>query len=378
MDENYIDSDDESIEEKESTKPIKKINNITSIITIYNTYFNRNNINLKPNYQRELTWSFDKMCVFIDSIMKGYVIPSFILSTIYKKNNDNYNYECIDGQHRLTVLKKYMNSEFIKIGPYEKYIYFEKYENNKKIKIFYQLNNNIKQKYKNCREMTNEEKMFFEDTQLQFVIIESDITDIQKCDIFNRLQNGEKVNGITKVKNINHKITDYLRNNNIITNIIVNEFKDIIKNKIVKRNTEIFLIEYYIYLLIRLIVIYDKKNFEINFLNLNIKKYLINNASSMKIKGDMNNIYTNIIKHKNEIKDKINFKLIPELFLIIFFIKVYNEEIFNLLNKKSIDLLNKNYNSIDSYRINEKSIVSKESIMLNYDKIKLLITENNK
>lgn len=378
MDENYIDSDDESIEEKESTKPIKKINNIPSIITIYNTYFNRNNINLKPNYQRELTWSFDKMCVFIDSIMKGYVIPSFILSTIYKKNNDNYNYECIDGQHRLTVLKKYMNSEFIKIGPYEKYIYFEKYENNKKIKIFYQLNNNIKQKYKNCREMTNEEKMFFEDTQLQFVIIESDITDIQKCDIFNRLQNGEKVNGITKVKNINHKITDYLRNNNIITNIIVNEFKDIIKNKIVKRNTEIFLIEYYTYLLIRLIVIYDKKNFEINFLNLNIKKYLINNTSSMKIKGDMDNIYTNIIKHKNEIKDKINFKLIPELFLIIFFIKVYNEEIFNLLNKKSIDLLNKNYNSIDSYRINEKSIVSKESIMLNYDKIKLLITENNK
>jgi|SaaInlStandDraft_6_1057023.scaffolds.fasta_scaffold18015_1 hypothetical protein len=263
-------------------------------------------------------------------------------------------------------------------GPYEKYIYFEKYENNKKIKIFYQLNNNIKQKYKNSREMTNEEKMFFEDTQLQFVIIESDITDIQKCDIFNRLQNGEKVNGITKVKNINHKITDYLRNNNIISNTIVNEFKDIIKNKISKRNTEISLIEYYTYLLIRLIVIYDKTNFEINFLNLNIKKYLINNSPSMKIKGDIHNIYTNIIKHKNEIKDKFNFKLIPELFIIIFYIKIYNEEIFNLLNKKSIELLNKNYNSIDSYRINEKSIVSKESIMLNYDKIKLLISENNK
>jgi|SaaInlStandDraft_5_1057022.scaffolds.fasta_scaffold10434_1 uncharacterized protein with ParB-like and HNH nuclease domain len=119
MTENYIDSDDESIEEIneiEITKPIKKINNITSIITIYNTYFNRNNINLKPNYQRELIWSFDKMCIFIDSIMKGYVIPSFILSVIHKKNNNNYNYECIDGQHRLTVLQKYMNSEFIKIG----------------------------------------------------------------------------------------------------------------------------------------------------------------------------------------------------------------------------------------------------------------------
>lgn len=378
MNENYIDSDDESIEEKEITKPIKKINNITSIITIYNTYFNRNNINLKPNYQRELTWSFDKMCIFIDSIMKGYVIPSFILSTIHNKNNNNYNYECIDGQHRLTVLKKYMNSESIKIGQYEKYIFFEKYENDKKIKIFYQLNNSIEKKYKNYRVMTDEEKMFFEDTQLQFVIIESDITDIQKCDIFNRLQNGEKVNGITKVKNINHKITDYLRNNNIISNTIVNEFKDIIKNKIIKRNTEFSLIEYYTYLVIRLIVIYDKKNFEINFLNLNIQKYLMHNSPIMKIKGDMNDIYTDIIKHKNEIKNKINFLLIPELFLIIFFIKVYNTEIFNLLNKKSTDLLNKNYNTIDSYRINEKSIVSKESIMLNYDKIKLLITENNK
>lgn len=378
MNENFIDSDDESIEENETTNPIKKINNITSIITIYNTYFNRNNINLKPNYQREFTWNFNKMCIFIDSIMNGYVIPSFILSTIHNKNNNNYNYECIDGQHRLTVLKKYMNSELIKIGPYEKYIYFGKYENNKKIKIFYQLNNSIKQKYKNCREMTDVEKMFFEDTQLQFVIIESDITDIQKCDIFNRLQNGEKVNGITKVKNINHIITNYLRNNNIISNNIVNEFKDIIKNKISKRNTEISLIEYYSYLLIRLIVIYDKKNFEINFLNLNIKKYLINNSQIMKIKGDMDYIYTNIIKHKNEIKDKINFLLIPELFLIIFFIKVYNEDIFNILNKKSIELLNKNYNTIDSYRINEKSIVTKESIMLNYNIIKLLITENNK
>lgn len=330
---------------------------------------------MKPNYQRELTWSFDKMCVFIDSIMKGYVIPLFILCSVFNKNN--YNYECIDGQHRLTVLNKYMNSELVKIGPYEKYIYFEKYENNNKIKIFYQLNDDIKQKYKNYRMMTDKEKIFFEDTQLQFVIIESHITEAQKCDIFNRLQNGEKVNGITKLKNINHKITDYLRNNIIIGNIIVNEFKNVIKNKFIKK-TEISLVEYYTYLLILLIVIYDKQNFEINFSNLTVKNHLKKNEQSMKIEGDIDEIYKNVIKHKNEIEKQFYYKLIPELFSIIFFIKVFNEEIFNLLNKNSMDLLNKNYNNIDNYRINEKTVVSKETIILIYNKIKILISENNK
>jgi hypothetical protein len=47
----------------------------------------------------------------------------------------------------------------------------------------------------------------------------------------------------------------------------------------------------------------------------------------MKIKGDIHNIYSNIIKHKNKITEIFNFKLIPELFIIIFYIKIYNEEI---------------------------------------------------
>ena len=379
-------SDNESDDEDIIENKLEKKNEITSISTIYHNYFTRNRINLQPNYQREFTWTFEKMCMLIDSLMKGYVIPSFILYKISpdeKKENKNvnYDYECIDGQHRLKVLQKFMNSESITIGPYEKYIYWEnikkdKLGNKTKEKVFYKLIPEIKAKYKkDAREMTVEEKNFFEDTQLQFIFITSKLVDKQKCDIFNRLQNGEKVSSITKVKNISHPITNYLRNHNIISLSIIDEWNDIIKTNLSKRGSvnskNNYLIDHFTYLVIRLIMIYDKKSLDINYLNLNIRKYLECNYLSTQLTSDIDVIYKNIIKIKNKITKKFDgYNLISELYIIIFFIKINNEEKYDKLNKKSIKEIMVNYNNLDKYKLNDKNkVVSKDTMNKFYKEI---------
>lgn len=331
------------------------------------------------------------MNTFIDSLMKGYVIPTFIL---YKLSNDEkknqkkgVDFECIDGQHRLTVLQKFMNSQTISIGTYDKYIYWnniKKDKNGNKIKekVFYKLTHELKSKYKKlAREMTIEEKNFFDDIQLQFIIIQSKLSDKQKCDIFNRLQNGEKVSSITKVKNISHPITDYLRNNNVISADIIDNWNDIIKTNLSKRGSitlkNNYLIDHFTYLVIRLILISYKKSLDVNYLNLNIRKYLENNYSNVRIDNDtdIDNIYKNIIKIKKNISKKFNdYSLIAELFIILFYIKIIDSEKFNKINKKSIKEIVKNYNNLDKYKFDNKNkVVSKDIMNKFHDEIIYII-----
>jgi hypothetical protein len=388
-----IDSDtDDDSNNNNGNKIDKKCDN-PSISTIYNMYFTRNRINLQPNYQREFSWSFDKMCTFIDSLMKGYVIPTFILYKLSfdeKTSDKNIDFECVDGQHRLKVLQKFMNSESISIGTYEKYIYWEnikkdKFGNKSKEKVFYNLTDEIKSKYKKfAREMTIDEKNFFDDIQLQFIIIQSKLNDRQKCDIFNRLQNGEKVSSITKVKNISHPITNYLRNNGIIGSLIIDEWGEIIKTNLSKRNSitskNNYLIDHYTYFVIRLMLIYDKKSLDINYLNLNIRNYLENNYSMVKINGDIEQIYKNIITTKKNIIKKFDgYILIVELFMIIFYIKITQDEMFDKINKKSIKEIINNYNVLDKYcKFDNKNKVVSKDIMNKFSTEILEIIEKNK
>lgn len=386
-DESDNESDDDTNEEQ---KIEKKIDN-PSISTIYHNYFTRKRINLQPNYQREFTWSIEKMNTFIDSLMKGYVIPTFIL---YKLSNEekkkekkkSIDFECIDGQHRLTVLQKFMNSEAITIGSYDRYIFWnkiikDKFGNKTKEKVFYKLTPEIKFKYRKlAREMTFDEKNYFDDIQLQFNIIQSKLNDTQKCDIFNRLQNGEKVSSIIKVKNISHPITDYLRNNNIICSKIIDEWNDIIKIKILKNGLgkNNYLIDHFTYLVIRLILIYSKKSLDINYLNLNIRKYLENNYAGVQINDNIDKIYKNILKIKKNIVKKFNgYTLISELFIIIFFIKINVPEKFDIINKKIIKEIFENYNNLDKYKMDDKNkVVSKDIMNKFYNEIISIIDKN--
>lgn len=167
-----------------------------------------------------------------------------------------------------------------------------------------------------------------------------------------------------------------MRNNNIINIKIIKEW-DFVKpvniNKIIKTHN---LIEQYTYLLIRLILIYDKKSLDIDFLNLNLSKKIKTNSTSIQLNTNIQEIYENIKIIKNKIIEKFNENtLIAELYMIIFLIILKNNDKFNLINKKSMDEILINFNNIKSYKLTN-TVVSKENMNLIYIKILLIIDKH--
>lgn len=64
-------------------------------------------IDLHPPYQRNFVWTLKDQKQLIDSIMRGYPLPNFIVSL---RKDDSY--EMVDGQQRATTISKYVKNEF--------------------------------------------------------------------------------------------------------------------------------------------------------------------------------------------------------------------------------------------------------------------------
>ena len=169
------DNDDIDEEEVDQEKlKIKMLKNLKydfasyEIKYIYETYLkNDGEINLSPEYQREFAWNNDKQDLFIDSIINNYIIPPIILIKLNDKKQ--YKYECMDGQHRLTVLKHYIEGK--PINPQDPhYIRYTKLEDNKKINIFYSKKKRL-ENIKDSRYMTEDEKAIFNDKKIIIIKI---------------------------------------------------------------------------------------------------------------------------------------------------------------------------------------------------------------
>jgi ABC-type Zn2+ transport system substrate-binding protein/surface adhesin len=98
------DEDEEEYEEEEDEEDENNLiinsNNITlnncTIISVYEQFLKNNTTELQPSYQRSLTWSFEKMLLFLDSLYYCPIIPAFILyklskDELKKKRKDNPN-----------------------------------------------------------------------------------------------------------------------------------------------------------------------------------------------------------------------------------------------------------------------------------------------
>lgn len=70
-------------------------------------WIKKDQIDLHPPYQRNFVWTLKDQKQLIDSIMRGYPLPSFI---IYQRENGCY--EMVDGQQRATTISKYVKNEF--------------------------------------------------------------------------------------------------------------------------------------------------------------------------------------------------------------------------------------------------------------------------
>jgi hypothetical protein len=315
-----------------------------SIRSVYSDYLSNPQIlQLKPPYQRDICWSAGKMNTFINSIMNQLVIPSYILYGLNstERKEEKYEYECIDGQHRLITIKLFMSNTMIPNST--KYIYW-KDETGRK--VFYSMGPDVLRRSRG-RNMTIEEKHLFNSfkMQLQIISCKSGLSLQKKCIIFNRLQNGEKLASYDRLKNANHPITSCIQENKLLN--YINDKKIINKISVIGNKK---LNQVYIYLLIRTFLIIDKKSLDIDFLDINITKYIYKN----------NNIENDISEICHKVKRILKFISIYEfpatliMELLYIFINIFANYGKTRLNAIIDNLIQKNkftyFNDIRTYR----------------------------
>lgn len=347
-----------------------------SVRPVFTDFLEEKSIILRPSYQRALTWSYKKMLYFLDSLFYFPIVPTFIickidkdeLKEIRKNNKDSpLNYECIDGQHRLTVIKKYIKGKPVTVNGKKQMLYIKEKNNDKNILIFYKLNSEIENrilstgiKRRNIRAMTTDERYAFNETQLSFILIQKQIDKNTKCNLFNRLQQGERVNSGTTTINSDHPISNFLRDNNIIKEENSDEYwKPILSTKI-KNYRYDELLNRMTFLIIHLIYITYKNSLDVNYNDSNMASYIKQKYKSSFLSDDvdMNKIYKQIIDNNAIIQKNISdYNIIEEFYFLIHKLLLdknsLSANIKLLLNNKE---LCKKYNNILFYK---RSINSK-------------------
>ena len=161
--------------------------------------------NLNPDYQRDFSWSIEKQNLFIDTIMKGYIVPPIIILKRTRTTEDDYKYECIDGQHRLKVIKYFIESKPIPKNN-ENHIIF--WENDNEQKTYYNFNV-VNLKGKKGIQLSLKEKDIFNSFEIGLIMIDdignTSETKLFLKDVFLRLQKGESVKTLDKLRNHSHK-----------------------------------------------------------------------------------------------------------------------------------------------------------------------------
>src|SRR6266851_2227345 len=147
-------------------------------------------IDLDADYQREKIWSREDQEKLIDSIVQNIDIPKIYLART--KDNENFDYECIDGKQRMATLLDFFKPEPTEDSPLVVRIAGEKYT------------------YKRLRdELANLAKKV-EDFELSFVIYPETVDDLFLREIFRRLQLGVRLISGELLKTFTGTIRDFI------------------------------------------------------------------------------------------------------------------------------------------------------------------------
>ncbi|MEO9458002.1 MAG: DUF262 domain-containing protein [Lentilitoribacter sp.] len=72
-------------------------------------------LDLQPDFQRKFVWTQDHQEEFIDTILHGFPFPEiYVCQGEYDAKNFRTSQEVIDGQQRLTTIKRYIENKFDK------------------------------------------------------------------------------------------------------------------------------------------------------------------------------------------------------------------------------------------------------------------------
>ena len=188
---------------------------------------NNEDLELRPAYQRTLCWTEEQKTNLIDSIMSGCPMPIFLLYSFECLN------ECIDGQHRLTTIKNYMEQIYTpnnKPFPWKlcngeqiDYVFYDdRHDSMKK----YVEEQNKKKRYnsnkKVFRFMTSEEKNRYKTYEIAIQKITTELSFEQRKEIFLRWQSGTGITQCEKFKNENYLFCEFIIKNNLQNTISKN------------------------------------------------------------------------------------------------------------------------------------------------------------
>lgn len=83
--------------------------NVANTVEVLKFKIDNNEINLKPEFQRDFVWDINRASLFIDSLLIGLPIPSIFLG----KSREDENYIVIDGQQRLKSVYYFIKGNFL-------------------------------------------------------------------------------------------------------------------------------------------------------------------------------------------------------------------------------------------------------------------------
>lgn len=106
--------EEEEIFEPTSEEELAKIvsYNIANTVQVLKLKIDDNEINLRPEFQRDFVWDLARASLFIDSLLIGLPIPSLFLG----KSKEDESYIIIDGQQRLKSIYFFLQGKFNQNG----------------------------------------------------------------------------------------------------------------------------------------------------------------------------------------------------------------------------------------------------------------------
>jgi hypothetical protein len=366
--------EDHSGEDKDGTEVgfntdaifLSKRNDSHSIRQIYDKWLcpsKSHLLNLRPTYQRDLAWDFDAFNNFLDSVHRNYIFNPIILC---KLNNfgggggarrELDRFECMDGQHRLTCIQMYMNGETV----FNSYLYLVKErcrvfykakdKTNEQMDRYIDVENRKKTRHK-YRYMDECEKEHFDAIEFNFQIIQDDLNNHinVKAEIFNRVQNGARVNNFELIKNKPHVLCVFLRENVLPDKIFKYElmqkiiFYQRVNNYIIIENImDKTQNECYLYFLLRVYYIYQHQtiSFGMYDMNLNIKKKLDEEIKTPDMEAK---VFSKNPQDFQKIWDAVKIvfgnipvvkvKLAEPIFYYLFYTYNFDKNLYDTLNKK--------------------------------------------
>jgi len=340
--------------------PIESLSEVICIRSFYDQFIKPNKLLFTPEYQREFCWSINKQKTLLYTIFNNLIMPNIIIYKLCKSEiqDNTCLYECLDGQHRILTIKNYIENN-------NELLYYKK----NKEKLYYNSITN-----KKSRSLNENERDNFNNFKLFITFIKSSDSKKPlniniKCKIFNLLQNGEKVDTYNKIKNFDNDIIKCILKNKLLLYLHDNNFNNKIHN--VNNNSKLF----NMYFLIRIFIILDKKNLEVNFLDTNLKNSLeANNCTG----NDMVRHNNNIDKLYKKVLTILNIILNLEYKVSIEFVYIITCIYTNYKKKVLIKVINneyiiKKYSSYCQVYQSEIKIFSK--IFQIYNNIVDLITE---